>query len=127
VTSYDLKAEFSVYVNVVRAFTIKDKITKYSKGYGFVEVSQPHEVQKLLDLKYGDKYIRGKPVTIKPARKKTTVRGDDSYVRIPMSDRPYDLEAADPSLPCIHMLVDDVLFKILDNLPVNALIGVERG
>ena len=40
-----LKALFSVFGNVVRAYIVNDKKTGESKGYGFVEMSTDEEVQ----------------------------------------------------------------------------------
>lgn len=126
VTDQVLKSTFAHYVHVVNAFTVKDKNTHRSSGYGFVTVSTPEDVQKLLALKDGDRYIHGQAVTIMPAKKKVILPGDVEYVRSQIAIRDFDLEAPDPEAPCIHLLVDDVLFKIFEMLPLPTLIGVER-
>ena len=38
VTDHDLRSAFSHYVTVVRAFTVKDRNTHKSRGFGFVQV-----------------------------------------------------------------------------------------
>ncbi|XP_068230229.1 uncharacterized protein [Palaemon carinicauda] len=126
VTDLELRDVFSHYATVVHAFIVKDKHTRRSRGFGFVQVATPEDVQKLLSLKDGDKYICGQRVSIQPAIKKAVLPGDYDYVRHELSDRLFDLEAEDQSLPCIHILVDDVLFKIFELLPLKTLIGVER-
>lgn len=126
VTDIELRNVFSHYATVVNAFVVRDKHTHKSRGFGFVQVATPEDVQKLLSLRDGDKYIFGQRAVIQPAKKKSILPGDYDYVRVPLSDRLYDLEAEDPSAPCMHILVDDVIFKIFEFLPLRNLIGVER-
>ncbi|XP_053655102.1 uncharacterized protein [Cherax quadricarinatus] len=126
ITEKDLSTALSHYVKVVKAIIIKDKNTRRSKGYGFVTVENPEDVQTLLNLKYGNLYIQGQQMVIKPARKRVTLPGDDDFVRRPLPDRDFDLSLPDPDSPTIHMLVDDVLYKILEYLSIPELVSCER-
>lgn len=87
-------------------------------------LSPPH---RLLALPLADRYIKGHPVTIKRAKKKVILPGDDGYVRSPLSDRDFDLASPDPTQPSMHMLVDDVMFKIFSLLPTKTLVKCEGG
>ena len=51
--------------------------------------------------------------------------GEIGFVRKPLSDRVYDLSPLDPKKPCIHALVDDVLMKILNYLPLRKRFACE--
>ncbi|XP_045594424.1 F-box/LRR-repeat protein 7 isoform X2 [Procambarus clarkii] len=122
----DLHKALSHYVPVVKAIIIKDKITKRSRGYGFVTVGTEEDVQTLLNLKDGHRYIQGQEMVIRPAKKRVVVPGDDDFVRRPFPDRDFDLSQPDPNQPSIHMLVDDVLYKIMEYLSVPELVRCER-
>lgn len=66
-------------------------------------------------------------MVIRPARKKIIMPGDKEYVRRPLPDRDFDLSHPNPDGASIHILVDDVLFKILEYLPIKDLVRCERG
>lgn len=71
VTDIELRNVFSHYATVVNAFVVRDKHTHKSRGFGFVQVATPEDVQKLLSLRDGDKYIFGQRAVIQPAKKKS--------------------------------------------------------
>ncbi|XP_050723481.1 F-box/LRR-repeat protein 7-like isoform X4 [Eriocheir sinensis] len=116
----------SRFVEVENTIIIKDRNTRRSRGYGFVKVKTNEDVEKLLALPEADRFIHGHAVTIKRAKKKITLPGDDGYVRQSLSDRDFDLSSPDPAQPSIHMLVDDVLFKIFSYLPTKQVVKCER-
>lgn len=82
---------------------------------------------RLLSLSHVDRYIYGQEIVINRARKKVSLPGQFDYIRQPLSDRDFDLSLPDPNAPSIHMLVDDVLYKILEFLPVKDRIRSEQG
>ncbi|XP_071536608.1 putative RNA-binding protein EEED8.10 [Panulirus ornatus] len=122
----DLLEALSHYVPVLKVIIIKDKNGNRSKGYGFVKVRSPEDVQILLNLKDGNLYIHGQKMIIRPARKRISLPGDNDYVRRPLPDRDFDLSHPNPNSPTIHILVDDVLYKILEYLPIKDLVRCER-
>lgn len=81
---------------------------------------------RLLSLSDCDRYIQGQPVIIKVA-KRICMPGEEGYVRRALSDRDYDLTSPNPSQASIHMLVDDVLYKIFSYLPIRNLVKCEGG
>ncbi|CAL4155902.1 unnamed protein product [Meganyctiphanes norvegica] len=50
---------------------------------------------------------------------------EEGFVRQPIPYRDYDLSPVDPKLPSIHVLVDDVLIKILEYLSLKKRIHCE--
>lgn len=125
VTEQVLREALSHYAAVEKVTIIKDKQTRKSKGYGFVKVQTQEDVAKLLQLRDGDCFVQGRKIVIRLAKKKISLPGDDSYVRHPLPDREFDLSQPDPSQPSIHMLVDDVIFKIFSYLPIRNLVRCE--
>ncbi|CAL4109717.1 unnamed protein product [Meganyctiphanes norvegica] len=51
--------------------------------------------------------------------------GEEGFIRPPLPDRDYDLSPLDRSKPSIHVLVDDVMIRILEHLPVKERILCE--
>ncbi|KAK4801121.1 hypothetical protein SAY86_021608 [Trapa natans] len=58
-----LRQHFSKYGTVVRAFVVRDRITKYSRGHGFVWFSDPSSAKRALEKI--DHLILGKAVQVK--------------------------------------------------------------
>ncbi|MPC17776.1 Cold-inducible RNA-binding protein [Portunus trituberculatus] len=125
VTEQMLREVLAHYATVEKVTIIKDKQTRKSKGYGFVKVKTQEDVRKLLELHDGDSYIHGRKMVIQLAKKRISLPGDDSYTRHPLPEREFDLSEPDPSQPSVHMLVDDVMFKIFSYLPIRNLVLCE--
>ncbi|XP_063876436.1 F-box/LRR-repeat protein 2-like [Scylla paramamosain] len=125
VTEQVLREALSHYAAVEKVTIIKDKQTRKSKGYGFVKVKTQEDVAKLLQLRDGDRFVHGREIVIRLAKKKISLPGDDSYVRRPLPEREFDLSQPDPNQPSVHMLVDDVMFKIFSYLPIKNLVRCE--
>ncbi|KAK4308860.1 hypothetical protein Pmani_007252 [Petrolisthes manimaculis] len=121
-----LHEALSHYVTVEKVIIIRDKFNRRSKGYGFVTVSKPEDVDKLLSLSHGDRYISGQEMVLGRARKQICLPGHHDYIRQPLPDRDFDLSLPDPNAPSIHVLVDDVLYKILEFLPMRDRVRSER-
>ena len=49
----------------------------------------------------------------------------DGFIRQPLPGRDYDLGPRDPSKSSIHILVDDVMMKVLEYLPLKERIHCE--
>ena len=65
-------------------------------------------------------------IIIKPAKNKSCP-GSKNFVRPVISDRPYDLEPADPIKPTINVLNNDVLLYIFRHFDFKELMKIERG
>ncbi|XP_047499019.1 F-box/LRR-repeat protein 20-like isoform X1 [Penaeus chinensis] len=126
VSDKDLYNVLSSYVPVINAFTVKDKITKRNKGFGFATVRTKEDADTLLNLKGSELYLYGFEMKIRPAWKKIRMPGDEKYVRHTLSDRDFDLSPPNPDAPSIHILVDDVLIHILEYLQLTEIISCER-
>lgn len=66
-TNEDLKAHFEGAGNVVSAQIIIDKMTKRSKGFGFVEMSTEDEANKAIQM-FHDQEFQGRRLTVNIAR-----------------------------------------------------------
>lgn len=120
-----LRDALSPYAAIEKVTIIKDRHSKKSKGFGFVKVKTQEDVGKLLSLHEADRYFQGRELVIRQARKKICLPGDDSYVRCPLPEREFDLSQPDPTKPSMHMLVDDVMYKIFSYLPLQNLVRCE--
>ncbi|CAL4238337.1 unnamed protein product, partial [Meganyctiphanes norvegica] len=118
-----LIATLSPYANVTSAFVIKKKFKDLK--YGFVRVSTKDEVKKIMDLNKLGCYLPGKRLIFRPAHRYISPPGEEGFVRQPLPERDYDLSPFDPNKPSIHILVDDVLMKILEYLPLKERIHCE--
>src|SRR5258707_655770 len=67
-TSDDLLALFQEYGTVVQAQVITDWKTGRSRGFGFVEMQDCGEAQKVIDTLNGSNY-KGLPLTVNEARR----------------------------------------------------------
>jgi RNA recognition motif-containing protein len=70
VTEEDLKSIFSVYGNLSSTTVIKDRITRDSKGFGFVEFQTGADGIKAMK-ELNSKEIQGKEIVVNEARPKT--------------------------------------------------------
>ncbi|MBU1104495.1 RNA-binding protein [Candidatus Parcubacteria bacterium] len=68
-TSEDIRALFSPAGNIVDSVVITDKMTRRSKGFGFVEFSTDEEAQKAL-ADFNGKDIEGRALVVDMAREK---------------------------------------------------------
>ena len=66
-------------------------------------------------------------IVIKPAMKSSCLPSFKVFVRHAISDRPYDLEPANPSMPTINVLNNDVLLHIFKHFNFKELVKIERG
>ena len=68
-TSEDIRSLFSPAGNIVDSVVITDKMTRRSKGFGFVEFSTDEEAQKAL-AEFNEKEIEGRKLVVDMAREK---------------------------------------------------------
>ncbi|CAL4097028.1 unnamed protein product [Meganyctiphanes norvegica] len=108
-----LIAVLSPYTNVISAFIVKK--TFHGLKYGFVSVPTD-DVNKIMDLNHLGCYLPGRRLIFRPSRRYITFPGEKGFVRQPLPDRDYNLSPYDPIKTSIHVLVDDVLIKILEYL-----------
>ena len=67
VTSEGLEELFAAYGSVLSAQVIQDRETGRSKGFGFVEMSDPNEARKAMQ-EMGAKEFEGRALTVNEAR-----------------------------------------------------------
>ncbi|PIS23447.1 RNA-binding protein [candidate division WWE3 bacterium CG08_land_8_20_14_0_20_40_13] len=68
-TNEDIKTTFAEVGNVVDAVVITDKMTKRSRGFGFVEFSTEEEAQKAL-ADFNGKDLEGRKLVVDMARER---------------------------------------------------------
>jgi len=68
-TGDDLRSVFAECGEIVDSVVITDKMTKRSRGFGFVEFATPEEAQKALS-EFNGKEIEGRKLVIDLARDK---------------------------------------------------------
>ena len=78
-----------------------------------------------MDLNHQNFYLSGKKLLFRPARRRVVSPGDQGFTRQPLPGRGYDLSPLDPYKSSIHILVDDVMMKILEYLPLKERIHCE--
>lgn len=71
--------------------------------------------------------LNGNCMEFKPARKQFKTPGVVGFERAPLSDRNFELGPVDPDQSCVHVLIDDVLLRIFEYLPLKKLVNIERG
>lgn len=69
-TEDELRGAFEVYGEVASATILKDKLTGSSRGFGFVEMSNPAEAQAAITALNG-KEMRGRKLVVNEARPRT--------------------------------------------------------
>ncbi len=62
---------FSSYGSVISARIIRNKETKRSKGFGFVEMADDNEAQKAIDALNGTTHFE-RPITVSQAKPRST-------------------------------------------------------
>lgn len=67
VTDDDLRRAFEPFGKVVSAIVIKDKFTKESRGFGFVEMPNHDEAKSAIETLNGT-VLKGRPMNINEAR-----------------------------------------------------------
>ncbi len=67
VTSSDLEALFSQAGKVESAAVVTDKFSGQSKGFGFVEMSDPEEAAKAID-QFNETELKGRNIRVDQAR-----------------------------------------------------------
>jgi cold-inducible RNA-binding protein len=67
VTSSDLEALFSQAGKVESASVVTDKFSGQSKGFGFVEMSDPEEAAKAID-QFNETELKGRNIRVDQAR-----------------------------------------------------------
>ncbi len=67
VTGDDLREEFSKAGTVIDAVVITDKMTRRSRGFGFVEMETEEEAKKAVEMVNGAE-IKGRKVNVNEAR-----------------------------------------------------------
>jgi len=70
VTDADLRDMFSKAGDVIKAEVIMDRDKGYSKGFGFVEMTNDAEADAAIEM-YNGKEMEGRPLTVNEARPKT--------------------------------------------------------
>ncbi|CAL4114460.1 unnamed protein product [Meganyctiphanes norvegica] len=104
---------------------MKNKYKRDAPNYAFVNLHTEEDVKKIMNLNNQDCFLSGLKLIFRPAFKHFVAPGEKNYVRMPLPDRDYDLSPLDPSKPSIHVLVDDVLMKILEYVPLKERILCE--
>lgn len=66
-TNEDLKKHFEAAGEVKEAVIIMDKMTHRSKGFGFVEMTNPEDASKAISM-FHDKEFMGRKLTVNLAR-----------------------------------------------------------
>ncbi|HVS27797.1 MAG TPA: RNA-binding protein [Burkholderiales bacterium] len=74
VTEEDLQKAFEAFGQVASAVVIKDKFTKESKGFGFVEMPDKAGAQSAITALNG-KDLKGQTLTVNEARPRSDGRG----------------------------------------------------
>ena len=67
VNDNDLKQTFEAAGAVVSAMVIIDKMSKRSKGFGFVEMATDEEASKAIEM-FNGKDMEGRPLVVNEAR-----------------------------------------------------------
>lgn len=130
-TEDTLRTVLERHVPVLGLRLIRDHLTKRSRGFGFVTVSEAEGVSILLELQPGAIKIGHRALLIRRAHKQLPnepepIRpGQKNYVLHQLSPEPYDLEPLDPQLPSGHILVDDIMLTILQDFSIDELIRLE--
>lgn len=119
-----LLATLSPYANVTSAIIVKKKFK--GPNYGFISLLAEDDVKNIMNLNNQDCYLSGLKLIFRPARKRYIPPGEEGFVRQPLPDRHYDLSPCDYNKSSIHVLVDDVMMKILEYLPLKNRILCER-
>lgn len=105
------------YANVTSAIIVKKKFK--GPNYGFISLHSEDDVKKIMELNNQDCYLSGSKLLFRPARKRYISPGEEGFVRESLPDRHYDLTPCDYNKPSIHILVDDVMMKVLEYLPLK--------
>lgn len=74
VTEEDLQHEFSQFGQIQSVAIIRDKFTRESRGFGFVEMPSKEEGQAAISALNG-KDLKGRNLTVNEARPKTETAG----------------------------------------------------
>ncbi|KAL7643990.1 UNVERIFIED_CONTAM: hypothetical protein RMT77_006003 [Armadillidium vulgare] len=119
-----LRNFMSKYGKVVETKIIK-KVGVKSKPYAFVTLESEEATQKILSLTEEECKIDGYSFYCKPGRLHFKVPGMIGFQRTQLSEREFDLEPDDPTKVSIHLLIDDVLLRIMDFLPLRDLLRID--
>ncbi|CAL4066225.1 unnamed protein product, partial [Meganyctiphanes norvegica] len=110
---------------IVNSVFIAKKTFK-GRNNGFVSVSKESSVKKNMEVRKQNCNLSGSKIKSQTARKRIILPGEKDFVRQPLPDRDYDLSPLNADKPYIHVLVDDVLMKILEYLPLKERIYCEE-
>ncbi|CAL4126536.1 unnamed protein product, partial [Meganyctiphanes norvegica] len=118
-----LLATLTPHANVTSACIVKKKFK--GPNYGFISLLSEDDVNKIMNLNNQECYLSGSKLIFRPARRRCMLPGEEGFVRQALPDRDYDLDPLDPEKTSIHILVDDVMLKILEYLTLKERICCE--
>ncbi|CAL4072797.1 unnamed protein product [Meganyctiphanes norvegica] len=89
-------------------------------------LSQPkQDVKTNMVIKKQDSNLSSRKLIFACPASKHFIPSSEGFVRQPLPERDYELSPLDPNKPSIHVLVDDVMIKILGYLPLKKLVLCE--